>query len=502
MIRLRYVDSQIALRAYRLVRLVAALALCSGFLVACGFEHVPHRLGEQSGVHSPEYDLRFVEADDEGWFWDPSQAVAALSLIEESVRTNDTIVVLYVHGWHHSSACCDGNVEGFKEVLHRLRPELQKPMYVEARRRAHPKSDVPDAIRVIGIYVGWRGRSLPSFLDYSTFWGRKAAAERVGHADLQEFMIRMQQVYDRHYAAPKAGNPVAKPFLGIVSIGHSFGGQVMLNATSWFFENELQQVNPTPGYLRSDSAAKRGPSLSAPLRGFGDLVILVNPAVEAAAYQRVHALAQGVRYSPFQTPVLLTISADNDAPRHSLFEFGRIAGEFFTAAPHKDDVREREMKRQALGVYGPDGVQVTHRLEPTDLSMRLELTQLSNSHESFCSAERQCSFDWYSWVKQPSKVTPDTLDSSELTEALAKRVATFDFSKEVVFGDVVLKPGPKAIDYQAMIVASAHPGVIDGHNGMYSEPFMNFLIRYIGFTEAKKYLLAAQRNNLMSTVAK
>lgn len=94
------------------------------------------------------------------------------------------------------------------------------------------------------------------------------------------------------------------------------------------------------------------------------------------------------------------------------------------------------------------------------------------------------------------------LDSSEFSDALAERVATFDFSKEVVFSNVILKPGPKAIDYQAMIVASAHPGVIDGHNGMYSEPLMSFLIRYIGFTEAKKYLLAAQRSGAMKIVEK
>ncbi len=495
-------QSTVAFCARHLHRLAITSALCSGLLGGCSFEHAPHRLAEQSGLHASDYDLRFVEADDQGWFWDPSQATAALSLIEETVRTNDTIVVLYVHGWHHSAACCDGNVEGFKEVLRRLRPELDRPMYTTARSLAHPNKDVPQAIRIIGIYVGWRGRSLPSLLDYSTFWGRKAAAQRVGQADFQEFMIRMQQVYDRHYATPKAGTPAASTFLGIVSIGHSFGGQVMLSATSWFFENELQQVNRTPGFLRVDPAETLGTTLTEPLRGFGDLVILVNPAVEAAAYQRVHALSHGIRYSPMQTPILLTISADNDAPRHSLFELGRVAGEFFTAAPYLEDTREREMKRQALGVYGPDGMQVTHRLEPTDDSLRLTLTQLSNPHESFCSVEKQCSFDWYSWTTKPDKDTPDTLDSSEFSDALAKRVATFDFSKGVVFSNVILKPGPKAIDYQAMIVASAHPGVIDGHNGMYSEPLMGFLIRYIGFTEAKKYLLAAQRGGAMRAVGK
>jgi hypothetical protein len=99
----------------------AAVALCSA-LAGCSFEHMQHRPGEHSGVASPEFDLQFIEADDEGWFWEPAQGNAALSLVEKAAAKNDTIVVLFVHGWHHSARCCDGNVEGFKEVLRRLRP--------------------------------------------------------------------------------------------------------------------------------------------------------------------------------------------------------------------------------------------------------------------------------------------------------------------------------------------------------------------------------------------
>ncbi|MCP3707171.1 hypothetical protein M3I54_09275 [Paraburkholderia sp. CNPSo 3274] len=37
--------------------------------------------------------------------------------------------------------------------------------------------------------------------------------------------------------------------------------------------------------------------------------------------------------------------------------------------------------------------------------------------------------------------------------------------------------------------AAVDPQIISGHNGIFSAPFMDFLLRYIGFVEAKRYLL-------------
>ena len=138
--------------------------------------------------------------------------------------------------------------------------------------------------RLIGIYVAWRGASLPGFLDYVTFWGRKSAAQRTGEVDLREFLDRLNQVYRRHNETTgkqtaQATDTAPNTFLGLVTIGHSFGGQVLLRSVSAALEQELQSVTPVPGYLRSESPTQPQP-LGRPLRGFGDLVVLVNPAVE------------------------------------------------------------------------------------------------------------------------------------------------------------------------------------------------------------------------------
>lgn len=456
-------------------------------LSGCSFGHQAYRTGQngtQLAQGTREFDLHFVEADDEGWFWEPEQAKSALSAVRHAAAASDTLVVIFVHGWHHNAACCDENLEGFKEVLRRLRTEVNQPMYKSARGRGQVQEGFPRPINIIGIYVGWRGRSLPGQIDYATFWGRKSAAKRVGESDFQEFMIRLQNVYDDH--GPR------EPFLGLVSIGHSFGGAAMLAATSKFFESELQKFNVEPVFLRSSSNG-RPPSLAQPLHGFGDLVLLVNPAVEAAAYERLNLLARGLQYNSTQTPLLVTFSADNDQPRRRFFEWGRIAGEWFTGAPHFDDDRERSMRRTALGVYGDGGEQLTHRLEPIDLGVRLEHSQRVSEPEGLCLPKmKQCYYEWYRWNQSPKVSAADSLDVSDTSIGQLQKISRFDFSRELVFSNLRFAPNrPQAVPYQPMIVASVDPRVIDGHNGMFSEPFMDFLIRYIGFIEAKKYLLKA-----------
>ena len=71
---------------------------------------------------TPEYSLRFIESDDEGSFWKPQQAEDSIQLIRHKLEEpgRKTIVVTFVHGWHHSAECCDGNVEGFRNTLLKL----------------------------------------------------------------------------------------------------------------------------------------------------------------------------------------------------------------------------------------------------------------------------------------------------------------------------------------------------------------------------------------------
>jgi len=486
------------------LRLVLGVLILVSTWSCSNYQHKAFRLGDKALVHTDDYDLRFVEADDYGWLWDPAQATDAFEAVRVSVADRDTIVLIFVAGWHHSSECCDDNIEGFKRVLKNLKAELSQDMYRDARAALHGvKVAELRPVQVLGIYLGWRGRSLPGLLDYLTFWGRKAAAERVGETDFEEFLVRLKDFYETHEEESLAEHPQAgkRPnLLGLVTIGHSFGGQVVLRATSSFLEHSLtdasMQAGTGPGYLRKSPKPASGTQLSSRLRGFGDLVVLINPATEAAAYQRLHALGLSQNYAQGQAPVMLTVSADDDVPRHSLFRIGRLLGEWFTGKPGLDDAREREMQRQALGVYEE---QITHRLEPVDFTVKLTGKTEKHAPEPACADHHECELTWYDWDSKPASAESDSLSAKTFSPTVVQQIGQYDLSSRTVFADVVIRPLSGAIPWQALIVASADPRVITGHNGMFSAPLMDFLTRYIGFVEAKRLLPVAASAGIYST---
>ena len=477
----------------------AALLGVVSLLGACGGYHHQYR-PDKPAATAVGPQVHFIEADDEGWLWSPAQATNALAAATEAADAGDAVIVLFIHGWHHLAKCCDENLEGFKEVLDKLDQQLGRDMYKEARTLIHG-GDPQKPVRVIGIYVGWRGRSLPGFLDYLTFWGRKSGAERVGETDLQEFLIRLRNLHHAQQmdpAAVQANMAAAKPvkLFGLVTIGHSFGGQVLLRATSPYLEHKLIDVNPTPGYLREKTPAVAPQTpLQAPIEGFGDLVVLINPAVEAAAYQRLHALSR-LNFAPGQWPLMLTISATNDGARKSLFHAGRVAGEIFGGKPGKEE-REDTLERTALGFAEE---QVTHQLRPVNSQEKLVKQQLKQRPDNVCPECAGKTFDWFDWQRPPApRLEKDSLSAeipAALTEqqrqqalvGLAREISCHDFSKRTTFFDVVLEPKQDQTPPQqeAFIVAEAPPNVIDGHNGMFSRPLMDFLTTYIGFAEAKR----------------
>jgi hypothetical protein len=463
-----------------LTSIIVVVALLS--TTSCSsYRHCQWRKGDQSINDTPEYALRFIESDDEGWFWDRRQVDDTMQLIRSKASERDTIVVTFVHGWHHSAECCDGNVEGFRNTLSQLRAGLS-PNF-----------------NIVGVYVGWRGRSLPWVFDYLSFWGRKGAAERVGQNDFKEFTARLQELYTEYrpdaqppgMSSAQSATRAPKNFLGMVTIGHSFGGQVLLKAVTGSIEDQLQRLNPNPAYLRDPPPPNPLPDREFTVSGIGDLVVLINPAAEASQYHRLHLLSRGLNYSRLQTPLILTVSSENDKSRHTLFTLGRIAGEFFTGKPRKDDEVERAVEREALGVYRGH---VSHLLAPVDPDVELVSTTIKGERRE-CRNNEPCKSEWYTWDRNLAKTEPNSRPAANL--------ASFDFSNDVVFRNVKLSalddatirgfgddPAEyaKAQPYQPFIVARVSKKVIDDHSGIFTEPFLQFLIPYIAYIEEKSKL--------------
>ncbi|CAN5171222.1 hypothetical protein BH11PSE14_BH11PSE14_22080 [soil metagenome] len=284
-----------------------------------------------------------IQLDDDGKLWDAAHAQRVLDTVSRSAESTNTIVSVYVHGWHHNAAPGDADAAAFLEQLEATRELLAGKPHVDTRLRLTGSGK----LRVIGIYVGWRGKSLPMPLDYLTFWGRKAAAERVGQRDLAGFMQNLRSIHagcGRRRPGARGGT-----FMGLVSVGRGLGGQVLFRATRAEFEQQLKA-----GVARS-AAGRRPPEGG--LGGYGDLVVLLNPAIDALQYELIHQLNSRMSYGRSQPPRLLILSSANAFGRRIFFPLARWLRAVLGGPAGAED----ELRRTALGEHAPHR---THDIAP------------------------------------------------------------------------------------------------------------------------------------------
>ncbi|GAB2876029.1 hypothetical protein GCM10027277_51720 [Pseudoduganella ginsengisoli] len=356
--------------------------------------------------------------------WSTAHARDTLAFVDKQSQEANTVVVLFIHGWHHNAAPDDANLEHFQASLNEL-SKIFKTWY----------PDKKDEVKIIGVYVGWRGESLPSALDYLTIWDRKPGAERVGEGDVSEFIARLQLIYQtRQKDSPNH-------FMGLVSIGHSLGAQVLYKSVSKTLENGL--IQNTDAFAGTGIGAESQPLLvPPPVQSIGDIVLLVNPAIEAYQFQRFHRLYRSRKYDDRQDPVLIVFSSETDRARSVIFPMSRWVTRPFR--PLFRTTEQAELFNKALGDYEP---QVTHVLEKAP----------DGANETLCGDDSDC----------------------------LKRE---DLSGRVIMGNALMKPRPgvSEILYSPVLVSAVDPAIIDGHSDIFNPRFRLFLANYIAEIERKR----------------
>ena len=274
----------------------------------------------------PAYTLHFVEFDDQGWLYPGpkddgyaaemgsanGQLDRAVEDVASRLAKNERVLLLvYVHGWKHGAAHDDRDVKRFRQML-------SDAAVFDGKARASGAG----TRSVVGIYVGWRGagrfsRSNP--LITLTFWTRKNAALHVSEGAPRELFARIRALRERWNAVD-----ASRPRLRTVVVGHSFGGWAVFSALSPSILELLAQRLDAGAASDSAEAWRR-----ARLRSAADMVILVNPAFEATRYQPIHKLAQKVRLSEYEPPVLLLVTSKADAATGTAFPFGRFFNTLF-----------------------------------------------------------------------------------------------------------------------------------------------------------------------------
>lgn len=276
-------------------------------------------------------ELHTIEFDDQGELWDDRQLATCLNAIHDAPNgrsdgspTGPLNVVVFVHGWTHDARESDDNVQAFREVLvRRARAEC---------RIAEIHGLKPEPI--IGVFLGWRGRSLSfPFLWRFSFFSRRAAASRVGGLSATETLL---SIASQVSARPDDSHTII--------VGHSLGALVVERALAQAFLGvllsspaEAPVCTPAPAPSKrpidvlvptgrerlysATSGESEWPSVRSPF----DLVVLVNSAAPAltakqlidALYRRrvmTHRIREdGSADLDGRLPVLVSVTSEGDA---------------------------------------------------------------------------------------------------------------------------------------------------------------------------------------------
>lgn len=301
--------------------------------------------------HAPgqpsEYLLSFIEFDDQGQLWHRDQLHKMLDNYRPIAGVDDVLLVTFIHGWHHNAAPDDDNIEQFRQLLEKL---------------SQAESHGGTGRKVLGVYIGWRGESITiPGIRHATFWDRKNTAHKVGQQGVTEVLLRLEEMVN-----VKAGMDAAKPQplkSRLVTIGHSFGGAILYTALQQILEDRF--IDSRKNKLFTGDA-----------NGLGDLVVLMNPAIEALRYATLYDMSQDYcrGYFPTQLPKLAILTSETDRATGWAFPVGRLFSTFFethttihrhtcTGVSKRSpmDISEGEADRHTVGHFSP---YLTHRLNP------------------------------------------------------------------------------------------------------------------------------------------
>ena len=427
-------------RSNMIIRSIVALVL-AGVLASCAgntqyrTSYEPCTSREQDACkkssmeETASYLLGFVEFDDQGWLWDRKQADTLIDrLVSKDATESGLIMVVYVHGWRHNASFADDNVASFRGTLQRIGSYEQ----LASRNEGRPPR------KVAGVYIGWRGLSadLEPFRTLS-FWDRKNTADKVGHGGLTDLLIRLEEVQLSHLAIYEGGkNRPAQTKL--IVVGHSFGGQMVYSALSQILIDRFSGVQGEEPQT------------------FGDLVILVNPAFEAARFAPLHDLS-GVRtwYPDGQLPLVVIFTSETDQATKVAFPLGRQISTLF------DSYRNGEQKqadRQAVGQYAPYR---THELRPLPVT-----------------------------GAPPPVVAAGDSKGNDLRLAQSARQQWIDLSSrngwDLDLGGARLSHLGKSGPRNPFYLVAVDKQIIDGHGDIWNPTFLEFMRQFILFTTIVK----------------
>ena len=301
------------------------------------------------------YTLGFVEFDDQGWLWNQKQIDTVTGTFSKELQTQGLLIVTFVHGWKHNADSQDGNVQMMRFVLREIAAMEQKLSEAEKRPTR----------RVVGGYIGWRGLSekVEPFEELS-FWGRKNTAETVGHGAVVQLLTTLENLKKQSnakYSVEIAGHQ--RMGTKLIIIGHSFGGDIVYSATAPVLaERMVENVD-----------AEGNPQVP---KSLGDMVVLINPAFEAARFETIERLATTKSFPAGNDCILAVFTSKTDDATKVAFPLGRRVSTLFETYP-KQQRGQGEANVTAVGHYVP---YISYDLQPRAVAPKT-ITRMATTNE-------------------------------------------------------------------------------------------------------------------------
>ena len=319
---------------------------------------------------SARYRLYFAEFDDQGWTYPdaPSYGSAAKQsailvgdlqhLLEDPAERLS--IVVFAHGWKHSAASEDTNVRAFRRLLADL-DAVEKGSSANCPRR------------IVGLYVGWRGAAttLGGPLENVTFWNRKEAAGRVAQGDVRILFSHLRTIQDnaneawndaversraavvRNSQVASRGVPAARTTVDpctkrvrLSFAGHSFGGGIIYTSIAQALIRDVVELGHAEALQRALPVEQRERPV---LQREGDLVVVVNPAIEATRFEPLFRAVAEAGLPHYHTPIFVGITSSDDKATKEAFPIGRWLSTRFDKYPDESVISEKRANQRTFG---------------------------------------------------------------------------------------------------------------------------------------------------------
>lgn len=406
----------------------------------------PFRTNYQTGVNpnptnsnyvveqTKNYTLGFVEFDDQGWLWNQRQIDTVTSKFSDEMKTQGLLIVTFVHGWKHNADSQDGNVQMIRFVLR----EIARMEQLVSEKESRP------ARRVTGVYIGWRGLSenIQPFEDLS-FWGRKTTAETVGHGAVVELLSTLESLENqsnKKYGSEIAGHQ--RMSTKLIIIGHSFGGDIVYSATAPILAERMVENVDTNG----------SPQLP---KSLGDMVILINPAFEAARFETIQRLAASEKFPSGNNCILAVFTSKTDDATKVAFPLGRKVSTLFDMYP-KEQQGQGKANVTAVGHYTPF---ISYDLKQLDTAPK-KITQMATTNE----VPVETSADRIIALKQKRRRVTANASAEDLT---------------CRFSHTELVPRTNCVANDPVFVVAVDSPIIPDHNTIDRGIFIRFLGEFL-----------------------